>query len=54
MEHGFEGIPCQPLVEALQTARDEGAVEADRIADAAIAANEKGLLTDEECSKFQD
>jgi predicted transcriptional regulator of viral defense system len=51
---GFEGIPCQPLSEALQTARDEGAVEADRIADAALAANEKGLLTDEECAKFQD
>ena len=51
---GFEGIRCQPLVEALRTARDEGAVEADRIADAAIRANEKGLLTDEECAQFQD
>ena len=51
---GFEGIRCQPLVEALRTARDEGAVEADRIADAAIRANERGLLTDEECAQFQD
>ena len=51
---GFEGIRCQPLVEALRTARDEGAVEADRIADAAIKANEKGLLTDEESAQFQD
>ena len=51
---GFEGIRCQTLVEALKTARDEGAVEADRIADAAVKANEKGLLTDEECAQFQD
>lgn len=50
---GCEGIRCQRLPEALKTARDEGAMEADRIADAANIAREKGLLTDEECSKFQ-
>ena len=50
---GFEGIRCQPLMDALKTARDEGAVEADRIADAAKKAKEKGLLTDEECAQFQ-
>ena len=50
---GFEGIRCQPLVDALKTARDEGAVEADRIADAAKKAKERGLLTDEECAQFQ-
>lgn len=50
---GFEGIRCQTLVDALKTARDEGAVEADRIADAAKKAKEKGLLTDEECAQFQ-
>ena len=50
---GFEGIRCQRLTDALQTARDEGEIEADRIADAANAANEKGLLTDEECAQFQ-
>ena len=49
----FEGIRCQPLVDALKTARDEGAVEADRIADAAKKAKERGLLTDEECAQFQ-
>ena len=41
------------LADALKTARDEGAMEADRIADAAANANEKGLLTDEESSQFQ-
>ena len=51
---GFEGIRCQPLANALDAARDEGIIEADRIADAAIAANEKGLLTDDESAKFQD
>ena len=51
---GFEGIRCQPLVEALRTARDEGAIEADRIADAASNANERGLLSDEESAQFQD
>jgi len=50
---GMEGIRCQPLVEALRTAKDEGAIEADRIAAAAEKAKEKGLLTDEECSEFQ-
>lgn len=50
---GYEGIPCQPLAEALQTAKDEGAIEGDRIAEAALKANEKGLLSDEECAKFQ-
>lgn len=51
---GFEGIRCQGLVDALKTARDEGAVEADRIAAAAAKAKEKGLLSDEECAQFQD
>ena len=51
---GYEGIRCQRLVDALKTARDDGAIEADRIAEAAKAANEKGLLTDEECSQFQN
>ena len=51
---GYEGIRCQRLVDALRTARDEGAIESDRIAEAARAANEKGLLTDEECSQFQN
>ena len=50
---GYEGIRCQPLAAALRTARDEGAIEADRIADAAARAREKGLLTDEECAQFQ-
>lgn len=50
---GHEGIRCQRLTDALESARADGAVELDRIADAAVAANEKGLLTDEECAKFQ-
>ena len=50
---GYEGIPCQPLIEALFAAKEEGAIEGDKIAEAALKANEKGLITDEECSKFQ-
>ena len=50
---GYEGIRCQRLTDALESARADGSVELDRIADAAAAACEKGLLTDEECAKFQ-
>ena len=50
---GYEGVPCQPLVDALFAAKEEGAIEGDRIAEAALRANEKGLITDDECSKFQ-
>ncbi len=50
---GCEGIRCQRLVDALKAVRDEGALDADRIADAAANANERGLLTYEECSQFQ-
>ncbi len=50
---GYEGIPCQPVFEALQTAKIEGAIEGDRIVEAAKNANEKGLITDEECAQLQ-
>ena len=50
---GCEGIKCQRLADALESARADGSVELDRIADAAAEANAKGLLTDEECAKFQ-
>ena len=50
---GYEGIRCQRLTDALESARADGSVELDRIADAAAAACEKGLFTDEECAKFQ-
>ena len=43
---------AQPLVAALKTARDEGAIEADRIADAASKAYGAGLLTEVEIDKF--
>ena len=48
----YEGIRSQPLVEALKTARDEGAIEADRIADAAAKAHDEGLLTEADMNKF--
>lgn len=51
---GYEGICCQTLIDALKTARDEGEIDADRVAEAALNAKEKGLLTDEECAQFQD
>ena len=50
----YEGIRCQTLVDALRDARLEGVIEGDRIYAAALKANEKGLLTDEECSQFKD
>lgn len=49
----YERICCQKLVDALRTALEEGAIEADRIVEAAAIANEKGLLSDEESSQFQ-
>ena len=50
---GYEGIRCQRLVDALNTARNDGSIEVNRIARAAMVANEKGLLTNEECAQFQ-
>ena len=50
----YEGVRCQNLYNALKTAKDEGALEADRIAEAATEANQKGLLSDEECAEFQN
>ncbi len=49
----YEGIRCQRVTDALETARAEGSMELDRISDAAAAACEKGLMTDEERAKFQ-
>ena len=48
----YEGIRCQPIVDALRTARDEGAIEADRIADAAVKAHDGGRLTEAEMHEF--
>lgn len=48
----YHGIRSQPLVDALRTARDEGAIEADRIADAAVKAHNDGLLTEVEMNEF--
>lgn len=48
----YEGIRAQPLVEALATARDEGAMEADRVEDAARNAYDRGLLTASEMKRF--
>ena len=50
----YDGIKCQTLIEALRDARSDGVIESDRIYAAALKANEKGLLTDEECSQFKD
>lgn len=50
---GYEGIKCQRLADALKSARADGSVELDRLAAAAAVANERGLLTDEECAEFQ-
>jgi hypothetical protein len=49
----YEGIQCQKLVDAFREAIADGAVESDRIAQAADKAKEKGLMSDEECAQFQ-
>ena len=48
----YEGIRSQPLAEALRTALSEGAMEADRIADAARAAFDRGLLSETAAREF--
>ena len=48
----YEGIRSQPIAEALKTARDEGAIEADRIADAAEKACERGLLKESQVAEL--
>lgn len=50
----YEGIRCQRLVEALRDARNDGVIEAERIAEAVELANKKGLLSDEEAAKFKN
>ena len=50
---GYEGIRCQRLVDAFYTAIADGAIEPDRIAEAAKKAKEKGLMSNEECAQFQ-
>lgn len=50
---GYEGIRSQRLVDALREALDDGAIEEPRIVAAAKKANEKGLITDEECAQFE-
>ena len=48
----YEGIRSQPLAEALRMAKDEGSLEADRIADAARAAVDRGLILEAEAFEF--
>ena len=48
----YEGIRSQPLVEALMTARDEGALEADRVSDAARLALDRGLISETAALEF--
>lgn len=48
----YEGIRSQPLVEALRMARSEGSLEIDRIADAAKAAEEMGMLSAKDAAEF--
>ena len=48
----YEGIRSQPLSDALMTARNEGSIEADRIANAALKAHAEGLLTEKDLSNF--
>ena len=44
----YEWIKCQPVVEALKTAREEGALDADKVAEATRTAYDKGLVSEVE------
>ena len=48
----YDGIRSQPLAEALRAARNEGALESDRIADAAQNALHMGLMSEAEALEF--
>lgn len=48
----YEGIRCQPLAEALRAALDDGAMDGDRVSDAARQAVERGLLAETEVEGF--
>lgn len=48
----YDGIQSQPLDEALRDARNEGAIEADRIVDAATLALERGLISNAMAAEF--
>ena len=48
----YERIKCQNLFAALRAAKTDGAIEADRIADAARKALLRGLLSENEAKEF--
>lgn len=50
----YDGIRSESVYEALRTAKLGGAIEDERIASAAMKALEKGLVTDEQSSEFQN
>ena len=49
----MKGYNVKSVVDAFREAIADGAVEYDRIAQAADKAKEKGLMSDEECAQFQ-
>lgn len=48
----YDGIRSEPIATALRTARKEGSLDADRIADATRTAHDRGLVTESEMHKL--
>ena len=49
----YFGIPCEPVNIALISAKEDGALDWDKLAEAAEVALEKGYLTAEQYNKFK-
>lgn len=49
----YFGIPCEPVDVALRSAKEDGALDWDRLAEAAEKAHEGGFLTDEQLKAFR-
>lgn len=49
----YFGIPCEPVDVALRSAKDDGALDWDKLAEAAERAYERGYLTNKQLDEFR-
>lgn len=49
----YFGIPCEPVDVALRSAKEDGALDWDKLAEAAERARDSGYLTDEQLNAFR-
>lgn len=50
----YFGIPCEPVDVALRSAKEDGALDWDKLAEAAEKARDCGYLTDEQLKAFRE